>query len=130
MNLTIKTAEGEELTLIPYVVCPLCGLSRKAHKNGRYALIRKKQGIESRAVKYNPEKETRFDVVNFFEEPFISLRVRAFGRGGLPEAFGLTMEEALKSDNEEIRRMARDLLAQIKFHTEELLNHVNKLLGE
>ena len=128
MNLTITTSKGEEVTLIPFVVCPLCGLSRKVGKNGRYALIRKKQGIESRAIKYNPEKETRFDTVNFFEEPFISFRVRTAGRGGLPEAFGLTIEEALKNDNEEIREMARDLLTQIKFQAEELLNHINKLI--
>ena len=129
MPFVITTEEGEELTLIPFVVCPLCGLSRKSEKTGRYALIRKKQGIESRAAKYNPDKETRFDIVNFFEEPFISFRVRAFGRGGLPEAFGLTMEEALKNDNPEIREMAREYLTQIKFQCEELLNHINKLLG-
>lgn len=130
MNLKITTAEGEELTLIPYVICPLCGISRKLEKNGRYALIKKKQGIESRAAKYNPDKETRFDIVNFYEEPFFSFRVRAFGRGGLPEAFGMTIKEALESDNEEIRQKAMDLITQIKFQAEELLNYINELLGE
>lgn len=118
--------EAEE---IPFVVCPLCGLHRKLKKNGRWAIIRKKMGdIRSRALKYNPEKETRFDIVNIQDEPFISIRLRALGRGGLPEVRALTLKEAI--EDPEYREDTIELLRQIKSKIEELLPQIDRILEE
>ena len=104
----------EERTEIPYVVCPLCGLHRKLHKNGLYALRRKKQEIRSRAAKYNPEKDTRFDIVNLEDEPFLSIRVSEGKDGGLKEVKTYTMKEAVKSEyKEDVIRLLEEMKEQI-----------------
>ena len=121
--------EEKERREVPFVVCPLCGLHRKLEKNGRWAIIKKKMGeIRSRAIKYNPEKETRFDIVDIKKEPFISIRLRSYDRGGLPEIEALTMEEALK--HPEYRDKAKELLSQIKEQIEKLLPEIERLLKE
>ncbi len=112
---------------IPYIVCPLCGLHRKLFKNGRYAIIRKKAlKANSRSVKYNPEKETRFDIVNIKDEPFISIRERLNGRGGLYEIRTLTIKEAL--EDPEYSDIARELLSQIKEQIERIKQEIDTLL--
>lgn len=80
-----------------YVVCPLCALNRPLKRTGTWARNRAKSltGIARKAWtekfntkallserrrKYNPNIETRFDLYNINEAPFISIR-EARGRG-------------------------------------------------
>ncbi len=123
-----QAEEIEERPAVVYVVCPLCGLHRKLHKNGRYALWRKKMGaIRSRALVYNPGKDTRFDIVNYETEPFLSIRATAGKGTGMKEIDFLTMREAV---NSEYRHEVIELLKQTRKKAQELILFIDELIGK
>ena len=119
----------EQYGLTVFVVCPLCGIHRKLHKNGLYAIRRKKaRQIESRARIYNPDKETRFDVVNIEDEPFFSIRLSTGRAEGLVEVFGVPLKDALKYPA--LREETIRLLREMKKQLDNLSSKVDELLKE
>lgn len=141
--------KGKVRKTILYVVCPLCGLNRPIFKTGIWSRNWRKRAlsgfdkekiaramrfyeeklasgtgalIRSRAKKYNPSKETRFDIVNLDKEPFISERVD-LGRGKGFKEIGITpLAQVTKSENEE----GIELLKQVKKQCIKILNAIEK----
>jgi hypothetical protein len=123
-DLYITLEDGRQYKLIPYVVCPLCGLNRKINKNGRFAIQKKKSGKKLRHT--NLDKDTRFDRVDFKNNHFFSFRV-SIGRGGIVEVLPLTIEEAINHENPSIREKARDLAKQIYQQASQLKEYLEQI---
>lgn len=131
---------------IAFVVCPLCGLSRKLTKTGGYYIrqskIRKpklikdleeelKRGEKIKSLRskiYNPQKDTRFNIYSF-DEPFISIR-QSNGRG---TGFKEIKDEIIKmSDIPKEKKKDREkllvLVKEIREQCQKILDYTDKLV--
>ena len=128
-----KYQEYKEPNFVPFLICPICGLNRPMNRTGVYAMniakrnIKSERGmreyvkqfiegkrIHSRAKKYNPSKETRFDIVNIEDEPFVMYKI-AGGKGRFNEVpeLAVTYSDIKKmSDNDQ--RILGEYVEQIK----------------
>ncbi|HDK42282.1 MAG TPA: hypothetical protein ENG87_02800 [Candidatus Pacearchaeota archaeon] len=135
----ISRKVAKEIKLVPYVVCPLCGLNRPLHKTGNYYIMRKKakaknidefkQKLEegkyiksSRSKRYNPNKETRFNLYDLKNGPFISLR-QALGRGhGIKEVEIIKLSNIKNMTNTSDRKLLIDIIKEIRVQCKKILD--------
>jgi hypothetical protein len=78
------------VTVVSYIVCPLCCKSRPLRRTGIHRLRTLKQGSKKtqaeRSRLYNPDKELRFDLFDIENSPFVSVRVSQGRRGFIEKA--------------------------------------------
>ena len=127
------------------VVCPFCGLHRVVEKKGTRLIekAKKKQMrvyepeiksgeyiLSERSKFYNPHKITAFNLYNFKDEPFLSIRI-AIPRCGFVEV-GVVKLQDIPFLPEKYRKMAIEFVKQILKQAEEFKNYVKslKILGE
>jgi len=139
----IPLEEIQKRKKILFLVCPFCGMHRVIEKKGTgFIKQAKKENIDvfeeklktgeyiksERSKFYNPNKEVRFDLYNFKEEPFISIRVSIGGKGqgGIYEIGSLTIEEVLKLP-ENIRSRFIKYLQQLKDQAEKFLKYLEEI---
>jgi hypothetical protein len=147
LGISEKIAHKKQTKEVPYVVCPFCGMNRVLHKNGRYFINRIKSRVEDiidiekrleqgleikspRSKKYNPNKETRFDIYDLENSPFISLRVNSRGRySGMEEVRIIRLSDIRKVIPIEDRKEYLELILQLRNSCEEFLSYTNKIIA-
>lgn len=88
--------------------------------------IKKGEFIKSRAFKYNPKKETSFNIVNFKEEPFIIFKTSLGRGGGFREIGGIKLKEINKL-SESDREVIKMFIKEIKIQCSSLLKYLESL---
>lgn len=128
---------------ILFIVCPFCGMHRVLEKKGTGFVKRaKKENIDvfedklkngeyiksERSKFYNPNKQVAFNLYNFKEEPFISIRVSfgGRGRGGVYEVGALTIKDILFLSSEKRKKFV-EYIKQLKERCEEFLNYLKEI---
>lgn len=128
----LKKLGFDVVKTVPYVVCPLCALSRplrrseihKARLRQRYE--RKTQSERSKL--FNPNKEIAFDLFDVENGPFISIRVSQ-GRRGFTEKAIITFRD-VKNLPERDQEVLLPLIKQIRAQCKEILKATDDLIDD
>jgi len=125
---------------ILFIVCPFCGMHRVLEKKGTGFVKRaKKENIDvfedklkngeyiksERSKFYNPNKQVAFNLYNFKEEPFISIRV-SFGKNKIYEVGALTIKDIFYLSPEK-RKKFIEYIKQLKKRCEEFLDYLKEI---
>jgi len=124
----ISKKKARKITAVPFVLCPLCALSRPLRRTGAYhRVIAKGKGKRGeRAKEYNPELKTTFDKFDLENAPFISIR-KPMGRGkGIPEIAIIRFQDIPKLPEAD-KEIILPLIKQIQEKCMEVLNYIDEL---
>jgi len=115
---------------IPYVVCPLCALSRPLRRTGAHNLRTEKKGSKKtrseRSSRFNPDKEITFSLFNPETSPFVSIRV-SLGRKGFAEKKIITFRD-IKTLPQRDQEILLPLVREIRKQCEEILKTTEDLV--
>lgn len=147
----ISNKPAKKLSVHSYIVCPLCAMNRPLHRTGSWARSRAKkllkgktatkahtewqrkfktkENMSERRRKYNPEAQTRFDLVDVKTAPFISIR-EARGKGGRGTGAGfqevaiVTLKNIANLPDEDLKQIM-PLISQLKKQCENILEEIS-----
>lgn len=142
----IKHKRRSKIRHMSYIVCPLCCLNRPLNRTGSYSRMTQKRKsfkeykdeyrigadgkttektgkkIQRRSAKYNPNGETRFDLYDTENAPFISVRqyLGAGVKSGISEVAIVTLE-GVKGLTKGDKEMVLPLIQQLRAKCKEIL---------
>lgn len=133
----ISKKKARKITAVPFIVCPLCGFSRKYRRTGKYAMVMSKKLTpqqrkrwekkfeagelsKTRAQIYNPDRKDRFDIVDTDKAPFLSIRMPS-GRGkGISEVAIIKLTDVARLPESD-KKVLMPLIYQIRSKCKEII---------